>query len=567
MTILRTSSMRGVHLSSIRNFGVAISAGISRFPFVIIAAGVATLCSIAANHIDSTSVDKELVRVVFAAGLALPLLVAAAFAGELFPRGRLLFHAGALAWAFSNWWFLRDLENWQIHTMLFVAALSIASAVPGLAKSPSHNWWRVNIGTLNAIVLGGLLALFVQIGLLLAIASIQSLFDLKLSKAFTDCIAICCLFIAPCAATAMLPAAHGEFDRSQPGFAVWGRLCQFAVIPLGFLFTAILTAYAAKIAFEQKLPDGMVALPVLALGCYSLAGRLLLEPWRADKAWARAFALVFPAFPLFSILLLLSLWVRIAEYGFTFERYAALALAAWLDLFCVLLLLRKNLSPAAAPALLSAFALIAIFSPFGARQVSLASQSARLEKLLAEPAPRSAESTRRLASAAEYISLNYDRSVIERFVGKLDIPADSQGYKIFAAVREKLALPELIGNGGLRSTFRWPDDKPVPLSNAKNLFPASGASSYANLGYDAEGKKLSVSHEGGQIVAKIGGNVDKTFDLGALDTLSTTAPAPPLFNWDIAGRAFTVVVVDARWATQNGSTTELEFVSFLVLEK
>ena len=125
----------------------------------------------------------------------------------------------------------------------------------------------------------------------------------------------------------------------------------------------------------------------------------------------------------------------------------------------------------------------------------------------------------------------------------------------------------MIGNGGLRSTFRWPDDKPVPLSNAKNLFPASGASSYANLGYDAEGKKLSVSYEGGQIVAKIGGNVDKTFDLGALDTLSTTAPAPPLFNWDIAGRAFTVVVVDARWATQNGSTTELEFVSFLVLEK
>jgi len=232
-----------------------------------------------------------------------------------------------------------------------------------------------------------------------------------------------------------------------------------------------------------------------------------------------------------------------------------------------LLLLRKNLSLATAPALLAAFALFAVFSPLGAREVSLASQSARLEKLLAETAPRSQESTRRLASAAEYISLNYDLTVIERFVGKLDIPANSKGYKIFAAVREKLALPELIGNGGLRSTFRWPDDKPVPLGNAKNLFPASGASSYANLGNDAEGKKLSVSHEGGQIVAKIGSNVDKRFDLGALDTLSTTAPAPPSFNWDIAGRAFTIVVVDARWEPRNGSTPELEFASFLVLEK
>jgi hypothetical protein len=558
-----------MQFSSLRNFGTALSTGIYRFPLVILAAAVASACSIAANHIYSTSLDKELVLVVFAAGLALPLLVAAAFAGELFPRGRLLFHAGALAWAFSNWWFLRYLENWQIHTMLFVASLSIASAVPGLAKSPPHNWWRVNIGTLNAIVLAGLLALFVQIGLHLAIISIELLFGLELWKwnVFGDCFVICWLFVAPVTATAMLPAAHDEFDRSQPGFAMWGRLCQVAAIPLGFLFTAILTAYAAKIAFEQKLPDGMVALPVLALGCYSLAGRLLLEPWRADKAWARAFALVFPAFPVFSILLLISLWVRIAEYGFTFERYVALALAIWLDIFCVLLLLRKNLSLATAPALLAAFALIAIFSPFGARQVSLASQSARLEKLLAEPAPRSAESTRRLASAAEYISLNYDLSVIERFVGKLDIPADSNGYKIFAAVREKLALPELSGNGGSRSTFTWPADRPVPLGNAKNLFPASGASSNAKLGNDAEGNELSVSQGGGEIVAKIGLNVDKRFDLGTLDTLSTTAPAPPSFNWDIAGRAFTIVVVEAEWETQNGSTPELKSASFLVLEK
>ena len=561
--------MRDMQFSSIQNFGAALSAGIDRFPLVILAAAVATACYITANHIDSASFDKELVRVVFAAGLALPLLVAAAFAGELFPRGKFVFHAGALAWAFSNWWFLRDLENWQIHTMLFIAALSIASAVPGLAKSPSHNWWRVNIGTLNAIVLAGLLALFVQIGLLLAIASIQSLFELKLSEAFADCIAICCFFIAPCAATAMLPAAHGEFDRSQPGFAVWGRLCQFAAIPLGFVFTAILTAYAVRIAFEKKLPDGMVALPVLALGCYSLAGRLLLEPWRADKAWGRAFAIVFPAFPVFSILLLISLWVRIAEYGFTFERYAALALAAWLDLFCLLLLFRKNLSPAAAPALLAAFALLAVFTPLGARQISLASQTARLEKLLAEPAPRSQESTRRLASAAEYISVNYDRSIIERFVGKLDMPAGSRGCTVFAAVRKKLALPELSGNGGVSSTFKWPDDKPVPLGNAKSLFPASGAaSSYqVDLGKDADGKSFSVSFENGQLVGMVDGLVDKQFDLRTLKDLAVTAPAPPSFDWDIAGRAFSVVIVSASWETYSDGKRQQVRISFLVLEK
>jgi hypothetical protein len=560
--------MRGVHFSSIRNFGTAISAGIYRFPLVVLGAAVATACSIAANHIDSSSLDEQLVRVIFAAELGLPLFVAAAFAGELFPRGRLLFHAGALAWAFSNWWFLKDLENWQLHTMLFVAAVSIASAVPGLAKSPPHNWWRVNIGTLNAIVLAGILAIFVQIGLLLAIESVQSLFSLKLPKAFMDCISVCSLFIAPLAASAMLPVARGQLDRSQPAFAVWGRLCQFAAMPLGFLFTGILVVYSARIAFEQKLPDGMVALPVLALGCYGLVGRLLLEPWRTDKVWARAFAFVFPAFPVFSILLLLSLWVRIAEYGFTFERYAALALAIWLDFFCGLLLLRKNLSPAAAPALLATFALFAVFSPLGARQVSLASQGARLEKLLAEPTPRSEDSTRRLVSAAQYISLNYDLAAIERFVGELDIPADSKGYKIFAAVREKLALPELNYNGKLISNFSWPDDKPVALKDAKNLFfPASGPASHVGLGKNADGKMLSVGFKQGHLVGMVDSRIHKQLNLHTIEPEAAQASSPPSFEWNVDGRTFSIIITSSYWETHPDGTRETDGVTFLVLEK
>ena len=546
---------------------LALSAGFSRFPLVILAATAAAGCAIAANHINSASVDKELVRVVLAIELALPMLVGAAFAAELFARVKIVLQAVGLLWVVACWWLIGGIENWQVHTMLFIAGLSAASAVPGLAKSPPHNWWRVNVGTLNAIILAGLLALFVQIGLLLAIESVQSLFSLKLPKASQDSMAVCWLLLAPVAAAALLPPARAELDRTQPGFAAWGRLCQFAAIPLGFLFMAILTAYAVRIAVLQKLPDGMVALPVIALGCYSLAGRLLLEPWRTDKPWARAFALAFPAFPVFSILLFLALWVRIAEYGFTFERYAALALAVWLDLFCLLLLFRKNLSPAAAPALLAGFAFFALFSPLGARQVPLASQSARLEKLLAEPEPRSDESTRRLASAARYISLNYEPSVIEGLVGKLDLAKDAKAYEVFAAVREKLSLPEFTGSDGMVSKFSWPDEKPVPLAGAKNLFPGSGPSSYANLGNDPEGKILSVRLKDRQLVGMSGDHIDKTFDFGPLDALSPKAPAPPSFDWNIAGRAFRVVVVYARWETSAGASPELESVSFLVLEK
>lgn len=428
-------------LPSLRPIRQALAGSLGRFPLVLLASLIATGAFVIANHSESGAIDDTCLRIGNSMFFAFPVLVAAAYAGELYPRLKWIAQGLALLAVWGHWQFLEPNNLHHLHKFLLVsmAALSLASAVPGLVADPKSNWWRVNIGALNALVLSFILTAVVFIGLTLAFVSIQALFKLDLENFFGDVAAVCGALIMPLAALSLLPPAKDEMDLSQPGHAVWARLCQWALVPIGFLFTAILAAYAVRILIERHLPDGMVALPVLTLGCYGLAALWILEPWRNEKAWAKAFSRIFPvAFPLFSILLILSLAQRIQEYGFTFDRYVALALSIWIILCCLVVLFRRSASPAFGAALFTAFALVAAFGPLSSREVCLRSQTRILEKLLAN---RSPENDQRICSALSYLTFHYDRSVVERFTGPLPIDKNVKSEKeIGDTAKKKLGI-------------------------------------------------------------------------------------------------------------------------------
>jgi hypothetical protein len=531
---------------------------------VILAGFIGAAAMIVLNHSDSETIDKVCSRMASAVAFAFPLLVAAVYAGELFPRQRWLFQAIALLATWVTWQFL-DLEKDELTFLLvWIAAAAIASTVPGLVANPKSNWWRVNIGALNALILAQILTLVVLIGLLLAVESLRALFDLELSGIHFDVMAICGFLVAPLAAIMLLPPARAELDAKQPGFAVWGRLCQWALVPIGFLFTGILAAYAVRILIERQLPDGMVALPVLALGCYGLAAQWTLEPWRNDKAWAKAFSRIFPvAFPLFSILLFLALSQRIEEYGFTFPRYAALALAVWIVVCCLVVLVRRSASPAFAPALLAAFAFIAAFGPLSSQEVCLRSQTRHLEKLLAD---RSAENSTRIASSLHYLAYNYDQSIVERFTGPLDLEKDTTKYEIAEAARKKLGLPEINYDGSLQVKFDWPEER--PLSSEGYRLVHGIRCGPVPLGKTASGEKLEIWRKGGELAAYAGSKKLHAFDLSTIDPANAeSAASPPSFPWSFEDREFLIVILEARWDKKSESSRDLTSADVIVFEK
>lgn len=542
----------------------ALADGLRRFPLVVLAGLLGAVAMILVHHSGSGAVETLGTRAAYAAAFALPLLVAAAYAGELFPRRRWIFQGAALLAIWAHWQFLDPEKDGVTFLLVWIAAAGIASAVPGLVAEPKSNWWRVNIGGLNALVLAGILTLVVMIGLLLAVESLRALFDLKIPKISQDVVAMCGFLVGPLAVVVLLPAARAELDAQLPGFAVWGRFCQWALVPIGFLFTAILAAYAVRIVVERNLPDGMVALPVLALGCYGLAALWLLEPWRVEKGWAKAFARSFPVvFPLFSILLFLALARRIEEYGFTSPRYAALALAIWIVACCLVVLVRRAAAPAFAPALLAVFALVAAFGPLSSREVCLRSQTRHLEQLLAD---RSADSESRIASSVRYLAYNYDRTVIERFTGPLDIKEDSVKYDIAQAARKKLGLPNINYDGSLSLEFNWPKERPLSVEGFRLVHGIRCRA--VPLGKTASGEALEIRRKDSQLAAYAGSKKLHAFDLSTIDPAAAAkADSPPGFPWEFEGRKFRVVILNAQWNKKSERVSDLVSVDVVVFEK
>jgi len=551
-------------LPSLQPIRQALADGLRRFPLVILAGLLGAAAMIVINHSDSEPIEKLCSRMAYAVVFAFPLLVAAVYAGELFPRQRWLFQATALFATWVTWQFLDPEKDGLTFLLVWIAAAAVASTVPGLVADSKSNWWRVNIGALNALILAQILTLVVLIGLLLAVESLSALFDLELKGLDGDVMAICGFLVAPLAAIMLLPPARAELDAKQPGFAVWGRLCQWALVPIGFLFTGILAAYAVRILIERQLPDGMVALPVLALGCYGLAAQWMLEPWRNDKSWAKAFSRIFPvAFPLFSILLFLALSQRIEEYGFTFPRYAALALAVWIVVCCLVVLVRRSASPAFAPALLAAFALVAAFGPLSSQEVCLRSQTRHLEKLLAD---RSAENSARIASSLHYLATNYDRSVVERFTGPLDLEKDPTKWDIAEAARKKLGLPQINYDGSAQIEFDWPEERPIPVEGYRLVYGIRCG--MVPLGQTASGEKLEIWRKKNELGAYAGSKKLHTFDLSQIDPATAESVAmPPSFPWNFEGREFLILVLEAEWQKTSESERELTSADVIVFEK
>jgi len=547
----------------LQQFRAAVFAAFRRFPLVVAAGLAGAVAVIVSNHSGSAEVDRYCDEIFFAVLFAFPLLVAAVYAGELFPRRKWIFQIAAVLAVLAHWRFLDPETEGMNLLLVWIAAACAASVVPGLVSKPEKNWWRANIGALNAIILASILTLIVFIGSQLAVESIRSLFDLEI-RISMDVIAVCGLIVAPLAVTALLPPAREEMDANQAGFAVWGRLCQWALVPMGFLFTAILAAYAVRILLERQLPDGMVAMPVLALGCYGLAAQLILDPWRGDRVWARAFSMVFPVvFPLFSILLFVALESRISEYGYTWQRYLALALAVWIVACCVGFLFRGRVSPAFAPALLGVFSLVAAFGPLSSQQVCLRSQSAILENLLANRTP---ESDTRIASSLRYLAFNYDRAVVERFTGPLELEDDGNKYDLARVARKKLDLPEVNSDGSVRLEFEWPQDRPVSVEGYRTLHGLE--SGFVELGGTSSSDRLSIRVQKNELAAFVGAEKVHVFDFSNIDPgAAESAASPPGFPWSFEGREFLVLVTRAEWDQSAAGGRELKSANFVVLEK
>lgn len=161
---------------------------------------------------------------------------------------------------------------------------------------------------------------------------------------------------------------------------------QYILIPIVIIYGVILTIYLGKILLTHVLPKGWVAVPILIFSILGILGYLLAYPIRNHKKDIIQFfcKYFFHTMLPFLTLYFSSLIKRITHYGFTEERYIALALGIWLAFVSIYIITSKLDNIIFFPISLCILLALASFGPWGMYKFSALNQFHRIENILEE---------------------------------------------------------------------------------------------------------------------------------------------------------------------------------------
>lgn len=162
-------------------------------------------------------------------------------------------------------------------------------------------------------------------------------------------------------------------------------LLHWVLTPLAIFYLLILYAYGIKQVFLWELPKGYLALMTSGFGIVAIITYIVGYPVRhvGGTLFSRVQQYILPGLILPSLVLLLAVGVRIAEYGVTEDRYLLVICGVWF-LICGVSYRSKHFSLRFIPLSLIALLVLTSFGPWSVVGLSGHSQTARLEKILEE---------------------------------------------------------------------------------------------------------------------------------------------------------------------------------------
>ncbi len=374
----------------VRDLRRKIVGAVGRFPFPFVAAATATAAIVVRSQPARWHEDAA-EEILAAAAVGFPLLLSVALFAERrgWPREKAVFYnvmalVLLVAYALGLPANLAGIDLLRI-SLHGLAAVLLVMLVPFAVRGEDGAFWSYN----RALAVRALVAAFLTqtlfAGAAAALAGIDYLFGISVPAS---------IYLSLWAVVSVLGGAvaflRGVPERPWERNAVdyprrLGLFNRFILVPLVVVYLVILYLYAAKIVVQATWPKGGVAGFVLGFSAAGILAYVLLAPVR-EKAEGRLVPLFarwfFPVVLPLAVLLLLSVWRRIAEYGVTESRYFGVVAALWLAALGACFTARRA-GIKAIPASLAAVALLSSFGPWGAAAVSQRSQAARLERLLA----------------------------------------------------------------------------------------------------------------------------------------------------------------------------------------
>jgi len=375
---------------------VDVAATCCRFPLPVLVCALFTVLAVDPGEQLSDFIGEDgFNRLLASLFVAFFMLFAGAVAADARRGSRLLAHGGALlaAGAVGLALFLPATESAFESRAPYLAGAGVLAALAAVgwmvrrnSNGPLWTWcYRLLLRTL----LGGVAATVLFLGTAAILASLEFLFDIEIDyRLYEDLQIVAFALFGPVFVLAGVPRFDPAAEPPAPYPRIFLVLVAFIAVPLLGVYALILHAYTARIALTQVLPEGGVVWLVAGFALSAVAAWFALHPAirRAEHPIARWFGVaLFPALLVPLGLMAVAIFVRVADYGITGERYAVLLALLWLALVPLLALLTRG---DALRKILTALCLLlvvaAVGGPIGARGLTTMSQTARLDRLLIE---------------------------------------------------------------------------------------------------------------------------------------------------------------------------------------
>jgi hypothetical protein len=217
-----------------------------------------------------------------------------------------------------------------------------------LKKNQNDEFWVFSKTVITQLFLSALFGLVLFSGLSLALFSLNSLFDIKISEnAYFNLAIICFVLFSPIYLLANTPDRTNKYDTELSFNKAFKILGLYILLPILGIYTLILYAYLLKIVVTWELPNGWVSTLISILAIGGLLTILLLYPvWLKKENKMAVFVSRYFGLLIFPLIVLMSVGIfrRIYDYGISINRCYILILNLWFYGIFIYLFLTKSKS-------------------------------------------------------------------------------------------------------------------------------------------------------------------------------------------------------------------------------
>ena len=361
---------------------------IKRFPLPLISSILAAYTAISLIEMkpQGDTVSWPYVKFCLLCLLSLPAFVSFEMLADASGRrvwrwGGPLLCIAYLLWMYISWTDNDLATGWALFFLSAIAFHLLVSFAPFIRNNDMSRFWEYNKNVFLRLLTSALYSGVLFLGLALAILAIDQLFEANVKEErYFELLMLIGMVFNTWFFLSGFPVHPDEAEVVDypKGLRVF---TQFVLLPLVTIYLLILYVYSGKILITAHWPSGWVCYLVIGFSTAGILALLLIWPLREDehhrwiKLYARGF--FFALFPLV-VLLFFSIYMRIAQYGITMNRYFVILLALWLSYVAAYFLISKVKRVKMIPLSLFVAAIISAVNPVGSVAVSLRSQRARL---------------------------------------------------------------------------------------------------------------------------------------------------------------------------------------------